>query len=206
MPSRRAIEVRTGDGSSQKWRVSLEEDAFDSFVAHGGAAARRVFGEGSLFSPLLFGKFFDPGDAFPLWEFEADALLAGLRNASKRPRPASIGSRPTPSTPSKRNCQKAKLLGLVLGLLDTLCAVGVRKCDAEVCGQSTKVIEISGLWRGKESEARDWKLGCWWEHGFVRRLEPPTTANWKKTEAHIVDDTLLEIKIPKHNTADGNLH
>ncbi|XP_042434150.1 22.3 kDa class VI heat shock protein-like [Zingiber officinale] len=186
MPSRRAIEVRTGDGSSQKWRVSLAEGVFDSFVAHGGAAARRVFGEGSLFSPLLFGKFFDPGDAFPLWEFEADALLAGLRNASK----TGVDWFETDS----EYALKAEL------------PVGVRKCDAEVCGQSTKVIEISGLWRGKESEARDWKLGRWWEHGFVRQLELPANANWKKTEAHIVDDTLLEIKIPKHNTADGNLH
>ncbi|KAG6516977.1 22.3 kDa class VI heat shock protein-like [Zingiber officinale] len=185
MPSRRAIEVRAGDGNSQKWRVSLSEDAFDSFVAHGGDAARKVFGEGSLFSPLLFGKFFDPGDAFPLWEFEADALLAGLRNASK----TGVDWSETDS----EYVLKAEL------------PVGVRRCDAEVCGLSTKVIEISGMWKGKESEARDWKMGRWWENGFVRRLELPADANWKKVEAYIVDDILLEIKIPK-NSPDGNPH
>lgn len=84
MPNRTAIEVRwPGDQSSQKWRVSLTEDAFDAFISHAGDVARKVFAEGSLFSPLLFGKFFDPGDAFPLWEFESEALLAGLRSASR---------------------------------------------------------------------------------------------------------------------------
>lgn len=83
MPPRRAIDVRSGDPNPHKWRVPLTEDAFDSFVAQGGDAARKVFGEGSLFSPLLFGKFFDPGDAFPLWELESEPLLSGLRSTSK---------------------------------------------------------------------------------------------------------------------------
>lgn len=84
MSPRRVLEVRPGDDQdSQKWRVSLSEDAFDSFIARGGDAARKVFGEGSLFSPLLFGKFFDPADAFPLWEFDSEILLSGLRSASK---------------------------------------------------------------------------------------------------------------------------
>lgn len=83
MPARRVIEIGPADQNSHKWRVPFTEDAFHSFIVHGGVAARNVFGEGSLFSPLLFGKFFDPADAFPLWEFESDALLSGLRHASK---------------------------------------------------------------------------------------------------------------------------
>ncbi|CAL9198115.1 unnamed protein product, partial [Musa hybrid cultivar] len=81
----RVIEVRSGDQSShsQKWRVALTEDAFDRFVACGGDTSRKVFGEGSLFNLLLFGKFFDPADTFPLWEFEAETLLSGPGNTSK---------------------------------------------------------------------------------------------------------------------------
>jgi hypothetical protein len=83
MPPKRALEIRPGDHNLKKWHVSLTEDAFISFVSQGGDAAKAVFGEGSLFSPFLFGKFFDPADAFPLWDFDPDALLAGLRGAKK---------------------------------------------------------------------------------------------------------------------------
>jgi len=83
MSPRKALEVLSDDHNSQKWRVSLTEEAFNMFITHGDDTARKVFGEGSLFSPLLFGKFFDPADAFPLWEFESEALLLGLRSASK---------------------------------------------------------------------------------------------------------------------------
>jgi len=32
---------------------------------------------------MLFGKFFDPSDAFPLWEFESDILLSHLRSSNQ---------------------------------------------------------------------------------------------------------------------------
>ncbi|CAD5184954.1 unnamed protein product [Musa acuminata subsp. malaccensis] len=85
MPQPRVIEVRSGDQSShsQKWRVAFTEDAFDCFIACSGDAVGKVFGEGSLFNPLLFEKFFDPADAFLLWEFEAETLLSGPGNTSK---------------------------------------------------------------------------------------------------------------------------
>lgn len=92
MPPRRGIEVRqaVGDGAAPRWRMSLLENTFSSFLqsiggcaAADGAAARAVFGEGSLFSPFLFGKFFDPADAFPLWEFEPEVLLAALRRGAR---------------------------------------------------------------------------------------------------------------------------
>ncbi|URE45739.1 22.3 kDa class VI heat shock [Musa troglodytarum] len=176
----RVIEVRSGDQSlhSQKWRVALTEDAFDRFVACGGGAAAKVFGEGSLFSLLLFGKFFDPADAFPLWEFEAETLLSGPGNASK----TAVDWSETDSV-----CSESR---------------ATRKCDVEICGVKEKVVELSGLWGGREADAREWKAGRWWEHGFVRRLELPPDANWKKTEAYINDDIFLEIKIPK--TASGS--
>ncbi|RRT53919.1 hypothetical protein B296_00040279, partial [Ensete ventricosum] len=205
MPPRRAIDVRYGDPNPHKWRVSLTEDAFDSFIAHGGEAARKVFGEGSLFSPLLFGKFFDPGDAFPLWEFESEPLLSGLRSTSK----TSVDWFETDS----EYVLKAELPGtsssiiLIISLhqsiklitFNTMLSAASRKCELEVCGPKVKVMDISGLWRGRETDARDWKIGRWWEHGFVRRLELPQDANWKKMEAYINDDVFLEIKIPKQS-------
>jgi hypothetical protein len=88
MPGRRAIEVRLQpvDAAAPKWRMSLLENTFAGFLQGAGAdsAARAVFAEGSLFSPFLFGKFFDPADAFPLWEFEPEVLLAALRRGAAR--------------------------------------------------------------------------------------------------------------------------
>ena len=90
MPGRQAIEVRLqpGDGAAAapRWRMSLLENTFAGFLQGAGAdaAARAVFAEGSLFSPFLFGNFFDPADAFPLWDFEPEVLLAALRRAAAR--------------------------------------------------------------------------------------------------------------------------
>ncbi|CAL9168143.1 unnamed protein product [Musa hybrid cultivar] len=180
MPARRVIEIGPADQNSHKWRVPFTEDAFHSFIVHGGVAARNVFGEGSLFSPLLFGKFFDPADAFPLWEFESDALLSGLRNASK--------STVDWSATNADYLLKAEL------------PVGARKCDVDVCNLKEMVVEISGRWRGRETDTKDWKNGRWWEYGFARRLELPEDANWTKMEAYITDDISLEIRIPKNGS------
>ncbi|KAJ6791171.1 22.3 kDa class VI heat shock protein isoform X1 [Iris pallida] len=183
MPPRRALEVQSDDRNPQKWHVSLTEDAFNAFLAGRGGgddAARAVFGEGSLFSPLLFGKFFDPADAFPLWEFESGALLSGVHGASK----TSVDWMETDA----HYVLRAEL------------PEGARKIKVELCGDKGKLLEISGQWRGKESDARDdWRTGRWWERGFVRRIELPDNANCRKVEAHIDDDVSLEIKIPKNS-------
>ena len=89
MPGRQAIEVRLQPGdaaAAPRWRMSLLENTFAGFLQGAGAdaAARAVFAEGSLFSPFLFGKFFDPADAFPLWDFEPEVLLAALRRSAAR--------------------------------------------------------------------------------------------------------------------------
>ena len=39
--------------------------------------------DSSLLSTYLFGKFFDPADAIPLWKFEAEVLLAALRRGAR---------------------------------------------------------------------------------------------------------------------------
>lgn len=62
------------------------------------------------------------------------------------------------------------------------------------------VVEISGRWRGRETDPKDWKNGRWWEYGFARRLELPEDANWTKMEAYITDDIFLEIRIPKNGS------
>ncbi|KAL6620480.1 hypothetical protein ACP70R_035619 [Stipagrostis hirtigluma subsp. patula] len=188
MPGRRAIEVRQpqpGDGAAAapKWRMSLLENTFAAFL-HGadGAAARAVFGEGSLFSPFLFGKFFDPADAFPLWEFEPDVLLAALRRGAAR------------TTVDWAETDSEYYLRADIP--------GGRKCDVEVSGDAMKVIDISGLWRAPPADGRDWRAGRWWEHGFVRRVELPEDADWRRVEAYFDDgDGSLEIKVPKNGDA-----
>lgn len=59
-------------------------------------------------------------------------------------------------------------------------------------------MEISGLWTHKgESKTTDWRSGKWWEHGFVRRLELPENTDWKKIEAYVNNDIVLDIRLPK---------
>ncbi|GJM88985.1 hypothetical protein PR202_ga05575 [Eleusine coracana subsp. coracana] len=145
-------------------------------------AKASVFAEGSLFSPFLFGKFFDPADAFPLWDFEPEVLLASLRRAAAR---TTVDWAETDSEYYLRTD-----------------IPGGRKCEVEVSGDAMKVIDISGLWRAPPADGRDWRAGRWWEHGFVRRVELPEDADWRKVEAYFDDgDGSLEIKVPKNGDA-----
>ncbi|KAJ0966076.1 hypothetical protein J5N97_027214 [Dioscorea zingiberensis] len=182
MAPRRALEIRLGEQDSQRWRMPLREDAFESFMARAGDTAHKVFADGSLFSPLLFRKFFDPADAFPLWEFDSEVLLKAVRSASN----CSVDWQETDT----EYVLRAEL-------------PSGRKSEIEISGEKGKVVEISGQWSGRESETMNWKASRWWEHGYVRRIELPEDANWKKMEAYIDDDNLLEIKIPKNNS-DSN--
>lgn len=63
-----------------------------------------------------------------------------------------------------------------------------------------KILEINGQWTDHH-KARDWKSGHWWEHGFVRRIEVPENADWKKTEVTVKNDIIIEIKIPMKSSA-----
>uniref|UniRef100_A0A0E0L4C1 SHSP domain-containing protein n=1 Tax=Oryza punctata TaxID=4537 RepID=A0A0E0L4C1_ORYPU len=196
MPLRRGIEVRqaVGDGGggavAPRWRMSLLENTFNSFLQSSGggagadgAAARAVFGEGSLFSPFLFGKFFDPADAFPLWEFEPEVLLAALRRGAR-------------TTVDWAETDSEYYLRADIP--------GGRKCDVEVSGDDAmRVVDVSGLWRAAPPpDGRDWRAGRWWEHGFVRRVELPEDADWRKVEAFFDDgEGSLEIKVPKSGEA-----
>ena len=64
-----------------------------------------------------------------------------------------------------------------------------------------KVVEISGQWKQqKDSKTRDWRSGDWWEHGYVRKLELPENADWRRMDAHVINDTILEIRIPKRTS------
>ncbi|KAL5232286.1 hypothetical protein ABZP36_031062 [Zizania latifolia] len=188
MPPRRAIDVRqAADGAAQPmWRMSLLENTFNSFlqssaVGDDAAAARAVFVEGSLFSPFLFGKFFDPADAFPLWEFETEVLLAALRRGAR-------------TTVDWAETDSEYYLRADIP--------GGRKCDVEVSGDTMRVVDISGLWRAPPADCLDWRAGRWWEHGFVRRVELPDDADWRKVEAYFDDgEGSLEIKVPKNGDA-----
>ncbi|KNA25899.1 hypothetical protein SOVF_001820 [Spinacia oleracea] len=162
MAGSRRIEVLLEDQTPHKWIVPLTEDNFQAFFSKGNQTVRKVFGEGSLFSPMLFGKFFDPSDAFPLWEFEADVLLSVLR--------ASGCCQVDWGMNDKEYVLKAELPG-----------AGAGEDCVQVCVEKGKILEINGQWTDHH-KARDWKSGHWWEHGFVRRIEVPENADWKKTE------------------------
>lgn len=188
MTSCKQVEViGSEDPTPHKWCVPLKEDVFAIFLARGGptSVVMKTFGDGSLFSPLLFGKFFDPSDAFPLWEFEPEALLPDQHRTSV-------------DWFQTDTCYvlKAELPSLEENTL-------------QICVENGKVVEISGQWRQqRESSCRkkDWRSSHWWEHGFVRRLELPENAGWEKIEAYVMNnDTLLEIRMPKNQPlAQGN--
>ncbi|KAI3768919.1 hypothetical protein L6452_00015 [Arctium lappa] len=171
------VEVASEDQSPNKWRVPLKEDVFATFMAKGGPIVHKVFGDKSLFGPLLFKKFFDPSDAFPLWEFEQGVLLSHLQN------------------PCVHWFQT-----------DACCILNselpkIEKSSLVIHVENGKVIEISGVWKTHgESKTRDWRSGKWWEHGFVRRLELPDNTDWSKMEVYVKNETVLDIRLPKSTT------
>ncbi|XP_052206308.1 21.7 kDa class VI heat shock protein [Diospyros lotus] len=179
--SRRQLEIQVlKDRNTQKWSVPLAENMFEIFMSRGGPTVHTVFGDGSLFSPFLFGKFFDPSDAFPLWEFESDVLLSKLRSSSK-------------STVDW--CQTEVDYALKAEL------PGAGKNSVKLYVEQGRVVEISGQWKQQQdSKTRDWRSGDWWEHGYVRKLELPENADWRKMDAHVINDTILEIRIPKRTS------
>ncbi|CAH2069951.1 unnamed protein product [Thlaspi arvense] len=179
------LEIHADDKAPGKWSVPLGEEVFRRFLSGGGGSEKAVFGEGSLFSPFLFGKYFDPSDAFPLWEFEADVLLASLRSLGQ--------CRVDWSQTDQAYVLKSDLP--VVGKNNVQVYVDI----------NGKVMEISGQWNGNKKTAinGDWRSGRWWEYGYVRRLELPGDADPKNSEAFLSikeDYSFLEIKIPKTNS------
>ncbi|KAB2605861.1 21.7 kDa class VI heat shock protein-like [Pyrus ussuriensis x Pyrus communis] len=185
--TRKQLEVVRDDQSPQKWCVLLREDVFRRFMAQGSTnpTVQKVFGGASFFCPLLFGKFFDPSDAFPLWEFESDILLSGLRSSGQ-------------TCIDWFQTDQDYVLKLELP--------GEGKNNVQVYAENGKVVEISGQWKqqqGGESNSlkstKDWRSGNWWEHGYVRRLELPQDADSRRIEASLTNDLLLELKVHKIN-------
>ncbi|EXB50941.1 hypothetical protein L484_021169 [Morus notabilis] len=176
---RRQIEVLKEDQNAKKWCFSLRDDVFKLFISQGNIPTlNKVFGDGSLFSPLLFGKFFDPSDAFPLWDFESEILLCNLRSSGQT------------SVDWCKTDQDYVLKGEL---------PGIGKNNVQVYAENQKVVEICGQWNQqmREGKNKDWRSGNWWEYGYVRRLELPEDADWKKVEAYLTNDTILEVRIPK---------
>ncbi|CAI9088522.1 OLC1v1022863C1 [Oldenlandia corymbosa var. corymbosa] len=186
MTSSRKIEVLFEDHNPKKWCVPLKEDVFIAFTEKGNhvVAAQQVFGQGSLFNPLLFGKFFDPSDAFPIWEFDADVLLSSSTSASDSGDKRSVDWKQTDSH---------------YVLTADLPEVG--KNSIQVCVEGGKIVEICGqrMLQVKDSRVKDWRGSNWWEYGFVRRIELPENADWRNVEASVISDKLLEISIPKNS-------
>ncbi|XP_020229339.1 21.7 kDa class VI heat shock protein [Cajanus cajan] len=177
MTSSKKLEVHTDDQTPHKWCTPLGEEVFKRFFSQANPTVHKIFGEGSLFSPMLFGKFFDPSDAFPLWEFESDILLSHLRSSNQK----TVDWYQT----DEGYMLKAEVPGSGLSSI-------------EVHVDNGKVVEISGQWKPqRDSKANDWRCGHWWEYGYVRRLEMPEDADLKIVEAHIYNTRFLELRIPK---------
>nr|XP_008386027.2 21.7 kDa class VI heat shock protein [Malus domestica] len=183
--SRKQLEVVRDDQTPQKWCVLLREDVFRRFMAQGSTnpTVQKVFGGASFFSPLLFGKFFDPSDAFPLWEFESDILLSGLRS-------------------SGQTCTDWFQTDQDYVLKVELPEEG--KNNVQVSAENGKVVEISGQWKQQQrgesnslKSTKDWRSGNWWEHGYVRRLELPQDADSRRIEASLANDLLLNSKFTR---------
>ncbi|XP_027342534.1 21.7 kDa class VI heat shock protein [Abrus precatorius] len=177
--SNKKLEVQTEDQTPHKWCVSLGEEIFKRFFSQTNPTVHKVFADGSLFSPMLFGKFFDPSDAFPLWEFESDVLLSHLKSSSQ-------------STVDWHETDEGYILKAEIP--------GTGKNNIQVHVDKGKVVEISGQWK-QQRDSSDWRCGHWWEYGYVRRLEMPEDADWKNIEAYIYNDIFLEIRIPKSQQA-----
>ncbi|KAF3778752.1 heat shock protein [Nymphaea thermarum] len=161
----------------KKWRLSLREDVYESLLSQAGdGVVQKIFSGCSIFSPLLFGKFFDPSDAFPLWDFESESLLSGF------------------------NRESGSFLGVDWFEAETDYVLkaelpGGRTNDLQIT-VAGRIVEISGQWKSKEKCGKDWRCQNWWDCGYVRRLEPPENSDPGKLEAFI-DENILEIKIPK---------
>ncbi|KAK4484413.1 hypothetical protein RD792_006992 [Penstemon davidsonii] len=179
MSNYKQIEIQFEDPNPRIWCHALKEDGFGRFMSKENPIVEKIFGAGSFFSPLLFGKFFDPSDAFPLWEFESDVLLPN----------------------NNSNLRKIEWFQtdneFVLKAELPVPAAGLGNNTIQVCVVNGEILEISGQHRDSKSKSKDWKSSHWWEHGFVRRLELPKQTDWKKSEAHLKNDVVLEIKIPK---------
>ncbi|XVE80282.1 hypothetical protein DITRI_Ditri14bG0127700 [Diplodiscus trichospermus] len=169
--------------SPSRWKGSPESISsslvYQSQFSTGSSTVLKVFGEGSLFSSLLFGKFFDPSDAFPLWDFESYSLLSNLRNSGK----SKVDWFQTEQAP----VLKAELPG-VLG-----------QTNMQIHVKKGKILKISGqLKQQRESKIKDWRSCDWWEYGYVRRLELTEDADWRRTEAYLSNNQVLEIRIPRN--------
>ncbi|KAL3647090.1 hypothetical protein CASFOL_008058 [Castilleja foliolosa] len=186
MTSSKQLDIQFEDHRNQKkWCYPLREDVFATVA---NPTVHKIFGAGSFFSPLLFGKFFDPSDAFPLWEFDPDLLLPNPHNSSHRP----LDWFQTDTD----YVLKAQL------------PAGTSNNIVQVCIENGKILEINGQFRQQkekdESRTKDWKMNHWWEHGYVRRLELPDQADSRKTEAHLKNEVVLEIKVPKIAAAESD--
>lgn len=114
----------------------------------------------------------------------------------------SIGSRPIPISFSERISPVSFLRSSSFTLTNFSACFHQRRrfgwlgnSSVQVAVENGKILEISG--EQKENKNRKWKSSHWWDHGFVRRIELPELADWRKSEAYIKNDGLLEIKIPK---------
>ncbi|KAK8542693.1 hypothetical protein V6N12_015278 [Hibiscus sabdariffa] len=82
--------------------------------------------------------------------------------------------------------------------------------NVQIHVEKGKIVEIFGQLKllQRESQKKDWRSCNWWEYGYVRRLELPEDADWRRIEASLSNDVVLEMRIPRNTlhmdtSADG---
>ncbi|XP_059282213.1 21.7 kDa class VI heat shock protein [Lycium ferocissimum] len=177
MTSYKQIEVQFEEPNPKKWCVLLKEDVFVTLMNKGNFITHKVLCEGSLFSPLLFGKFFDPSDAFPLWEFDSDVLLSNARSSNNQ------------CTVDWAQTDTDYVLRAEIP--------GVGKAGIRVSVEDGKVLEVSGQLRLKiETGTKGRKVESGRTRFCVRRIE--LKMRYGRKEAFLSGDhKFLEVKIPK---------
>ncbi|KAF3453541.1 hypothetical protein FNV43_RR03981 [Rhamnella rubrinervis] len=169
-------------------------------MSKGNPTMQKVFGDGSLFSPLLLGKYFDPSDAFPLWEFESEILSSNLR---------SLGQSTVDWFQTDQDyVLKAELQGKFPGtsqnfiphssLFDESTKWGffwkitwgwINLLKQELAKtmhnfMQQRVRSCGNKWAMEAAERHQngRRSGNWWEYGYVRKLERPEDADCRRLE------------------------
>ncbi|KAG8086038.1 hypothetical protein GUJ93_ZPchr0010g9333 [Zizania palustris] len=182
MPPRRAIDVRqAADGAAQPmWRMSLLENAFNSFLQSGAVGDdRRRGGEGRVrrgltVQPLPIRQVLRPGRRLPaLGVRDGGAARAALRRGAR-------------TTVDWAETDSEYYLRADIP--------GARKCDVEVSGDAIGWSTSAGC-GGRRRRTAGLALRPVVGARLRRRVELPDDADWRKLEAYFDDgEGSLEIR------------
>eukprot|EP00253_Pinus_taeda_P005689 PITA_05689 len=164
---------RSRCSGAERRKEPLTEASFNSFFSLRRDVLDTYFRSGYLFNPFVFGRFTDPSDPFPLWNYT----------------PYTIWPRDTASL-SKSRVDWSQTDDRIFMRADL---PGLKKDDVNVAVENGRVFKISGQWNHNNRPD-----GCaeWWKAEYLRRFLLPDNGDIEQTHASM-DDGILEITIPK---------